>query len=273
VGDPDRFSQCRYEEKDCRPLSVAESAFAIGLGALGRDFADCRPRFGEFMAMAGVAAYQPTGGGDVPDYLISTGTTIPGLQVLYCLCCEGRFSHVVHFESKPEQTVSLLDAASQCAEITGGTAAAVVMAAETHGLVGAALRRSPAVAGAGADPFRHPEIRDWMTFTAEPAYARGVALVAGVIAREGKAALGPIVRPLSDDPWPKGHFHGAAFSYRPLRKGRAELVETVRALFEEEVLTAILNLINDTRPIAGAGQSEFVRGTCWMAPIANIQRE
>ena len=140
------------------------------------------------------------------------------------------------------------------------------------GLVGAALRRAPAMAETGTDPFCHPEIRDWMTFTTEPAYARGVALVAGVISRDGCEAIGPIVRPLGDDPWPVGHFHGAAFSYRPLRKGRVDLVDTVRALFEEEMLNGILDLINDTRPIVGVGQSQFVRGTCWMAPVSNMER-
>ena len=188
------------------------------------------------------------------------------------LYCEGGFSHVLSFESKPEQTVSLLDMASQCLEITKGDTAALVMAAETAGLVGAALRRSPAMAETGADPFCHPEIRDWMTFTTEPAYTRGVALVAGVISRGGSEALAPIVRPLGEDPWPVGHFHGAAFSYRPLRKGRVDLVDTVRALFEEEMLNGILDLINDTRPIVGVGQSQFVRGTCWMAPVSNMER-
>jgi hypothetical protein len=192
---------------------------------------------------------------------------------LYCLCCEGGFSHLLHFESKAGKSVSLLDAASECLRIANGDAAAVVMAAETQGLVGAALKRCPAMAEVGAEPLRHPDIRDWMTFTAEPAHAHGVALVAGVISANGAAPLEPIVRPLSDDPWPKGHFHAAAFSYRPLRKGRAELVETVRALFEEEMLNGILNLINDTRPIVGAGQSEFVRATCWTAPISSVERE
>jgi len=271
-GNPDGFSPCGFEERDCRSLDVPANAFAIGLGALGRDYADCRPRFGEFVAVGGAAAYQPTDKGNVPDYLVSPEQTTSGLQVLYCLYCDGGFSHVLNFESKPEQTVSLLAMASQCLEITKGDTAAIVMAAETAGLVGAALRRAPAMAETGTDPFCHPEIRDWMTFTTEPAYARGVALVAGVISRDGCEAIGPIVRPLGDDPWPVGHFHGAAFSYRPLRKGRVDLVDTVRALFEEEMLNGILDLINDTRPIVGVGQSQFVRGTCWMAPVSNMER-
>ena len=273
IGDPGRFSPCHYEEEDCQPLPVSASSFAIGLGAIGSDFADCRSRFGEFMTLGGVAAYQPTGAGSTPDYLISTETMTTALHVLYCLSCRGTFSHVLNFESRPDQSIPLLDLASQCLTVTGANAAAVVMAAEARGLVGATLKCSPATAQGEADLFRHPEIRDWMTFTSEPAYANGVALVAGVICQEGGSALKPIVRPLSDDPWPQGHFHGAAFSYRPLKKGRTDLVETVRSLFEEEMLQAILNLINDTRPIVGAGQSEFVRGTCWTAPISNIEGE
>jgi len=188
------------------------------------------------------------------------------------LYCDGGFSHVLNFEAKPDQTVSLLDVTLQGLEITKGDTVAVVMAAETAGLVGAALRRSPAMAEPGTDPFSHPDIRDWMTFTTEPAYARGVALVAGVVSWGGSEAIAPIVRPLGDDPSPVGHLHAAAFSYRPLRKGRVDLVDTVRALFEEEMLNGILDLVNDTRPIVGVGQSQFVRGTCWIAPVSNIER-
>jgi len=84
-GNPAGLSTCGFAEKDCRSLDVPANAFAIGLGALGRDFADCRPRFGEFIAVGGAAAYQPTDKGNVPDYLVSPERTTSGLQVLYCL--------------------------------------------------------------------------------------------------------------------------------------------------------------------------------------------
>lgn len=271
-GNPAGLSSCSFEAKDCRSLDISTNAFAIGLGALGRDFADCRSRFGEFIAVEGAAAYQPTDKGNVPDYLVSPEPTTSGLHVLYALHCQGDFSHVLTFESKQDQTVSLLDMASKCMEITNRDTVAIVMTAETAGLVGAALRRSPATAETDADLFSHPEIRDWMTFTAEPAFAQGVALVAGVISQHGSETIAPVVRPLGNDPWPAGHFHAAAFSYRPLRKGRVNLSDTVRALFEEEMLNGILDLINDTRPIVGVGQSQFVRGTCWIAPVSNVER-
>ena len=79
-----------------------------------------------------------------------------------------------------------------------------------------------------------------------------------------------MLRPLGSAAWPAGHFHAAAFSYRPLQKGRIDLDSTVTTLFEAETLQGILHLLNDDRAIVGTGQSEFVRGACWMAPITEI---
>ena len=273
IGDPEAFQTGGFAEKDCRPLPLSADAFAVGLGALGSGFADCRARFGEFIAAGGAVAYQPSDGASVPDYLVSPGGAASGLHVLYGLVCEGGFSHVINFESKSGAPISLQSLALQCLAVTGSTCVGVVMAAEIGGLVGGAVRRSPALLEAAAKPFRHPEIRGWLRFTSEPAYARGVALVAGVVTQKDVDALRPMVRPMGHEEWPKGHFHAAAFTYRPLKKGQVELAETVRALFEGERLNAILHLLNDTRPIAGAGQSEFVRGVCWVAPILDTIAE
>ena len=273
VGDPSALPRCAFDETHCRSLSLPQNAFAVGLGALGSDYADCRTRFGEFIAVGGAAAYLPTDRGNVPDYLISAEGVVPELQLLYGLACEGEFSHILNFEAKPDATVSLLDIASQCIKTAERDAVGVVMAAEVVGLVGAALRQSPAMAATGAAPFDHPEIRDWMTFTSEAAYTQSVALAAGVISQKENKALDPMVRPLGAEDSPKGHCHAAAFSYRPLRKGQVDLAEIVRALFEEEILQGVLHLINDTRSIDGTGQSEFVRGTCWLAPISTVEQE
>ena len=41
-------------------------------------------------------------------------------------------------------------------------------------------------------------------------------------------------------------------------------------IFEAERLQGVLHLLADDREIAGAGQSELVRGACWTGPIASI---
>ena len=273
VGNPDALRRGGYAEEDCRALTFPAGAFALGVGALGGGFADCRARFGEFIAVGGAVAYQPTDRGNVPDYLIATGGTVSGLQALHGLVCEGRFSHVVSFEAKPDANVSLRNLTAHLLTIVNSDALGVVMAVEVAGLVGSALKRSPALVEGGATPFSHPEIRSWLRFTTEPVYARGVAIIVGVASRKDNEALRPMVRPLGEDEWPKGHFHAAAFTYRPLKKGDVDLAGTVRTLFEGEMLNGILHLLSDHRPIAGAGQSEFVRGTCWIAPISKVVAE
>ncbi len=274
IGDPELLLGCRFDEQHAQTVRFPDTTFAVGLGALGNNFADCRNRFGEFLAVAGAAAYLPTDGTNVPDYLVATGTFVPTIEVLYCLACDGQFAHLTRFETKKEaSSVPLVELVETCLEIAGTEMAGIVIAAESAGLMGAALRRSPALQASETAPFTHPQIREWLSFTAERAYARSLTLVAGVASRAPHPTLAPLVRPLGKGPWPAGHFHAAAFSYRPLQKGTLEVKTTVTTLFEAETLQGVLHLLNDDREIAGAGQSEFIRGACWIGPIPEVVAE
>jgi hypothetical protein len=41
-------------------------------------------------------------------------------------------------------------------------------------------------------------------------------------------------------------------------------------LFETETLQGLLHLLCDDRAVTGVGESEFMRGTCWISPISTI---
>src|SRR5437660_10946741 len=90
--------------RSCRTMQFSDSAFAIGLGALGEHFEDCQGRFGEFIAAGGAVAYLPTDGTNVPDFLVAGGTTLPEVQVCYGIACQGPnpqpFSSLIRFEAK-----------------------------------------------------------------------------------------------------------------------------------------------------------------------------
>lgn len=274
VGNPALLHDCRFGEEHCQSLSFPEAEFAVGLGAFGNGFADCRNRFGEFLAVAGAAAYLPTDGTNVPDYLVKAGTFVPVLEVLYCLTCAGKFAHLIRFEAKKEAlAVTLTELVQVCLEIAETEAAGIVMVAESAGLMGAALRRAPVLQASEHAPFTHPQIREWLSFTAERAYSRSLALVAGVATSAEHPSLAPFVRPLDKDPRLAGHFHAAAFSHRPLQKGALDVRTTVATLFESETLQGVLHLLADSREIVGAGQSELIRGACWVGPVAEIRIE
>ena len=270
IGDPGLLKSCRFGPKDCQTLKFPTPTFGLGLGAFGHGFEDVQSRFGEFLAVAGSAAYLPTDGTNVPDFMVSSGDLVPEVNVLYGLRCEGEFTDLLRFEAvSVDSPVVLSELVATALQISGASAIGMVIVAESAGLVGAALRRSPAMAAvANASPFRYPEVRTWLSFSTERLYSRSLALISGVAASSASAPLAPLLRRMGKEASPMGHFHAAAFSYRPLKKGDFDLKATVSTLFATETLQGVLHLLTDDREAAGPQQSEFVRGACWIGAVS-----
>lgn len=274
IGNPDLLQGCRYRQEHCREVAFDDSTLGLGLGAFGNSFEDCQGRFGEFLAAAGTAVYLPTDGTNVPDYSLSKGQFVPRLQVLYGVSCKGQFSQIVHFERKEDsQRVTLHEIVETCQEIAGNQTIALAMLMESAGLMGASLLRSPALPAPPSAPFDHPGIRQWLSFTSERVYSRSLTLVVGIAAPAAHQNLHRVLRPVTEGSAIGGHFHAAAFSYRPLRRGETNLKTAATALFEAETLEGVLHLLNDQRQITGAGESEFLRGACWIGPITEVRPE
>ena len=270
VGDPELLRGCRFGDEQSTTIPFPEKGFALGLGAIGSDFASCRERFGEFLTVSGAVAYLPTDGTNTPDYLVSAGSSVPDISVLYGLECRGNFSHLARFETTSDHGATTLSGlADSCLVIADTDMAGMVVVAESNGLMGAALRRSPAVPADQSAPFSFPEIREWLSFTPERVFTRSVTLLVGVAQREGEGGLNSMVRPLGGGSTVSGHFHAAVFTYGPLQRGRIELRAVVAKLFETERLQTVLHLLNDDRSIVGVGQSEFTRGACWIGPLSS----
>ena len=247
-------------------LACPESRFALGIGAFGATDADCRGRFGEFVAVAGAAGYLPGEGTEVPDYLVASDAEAPDVRAIRAIACDGSFAQQFRFDAKPPASAIPLNELAAAAIEVAGDAVGIVMVAETAGLVGASLRHSRAVTGA-ADFFAFPEVRSRLTFTAERAFARALTLLVGVAQRTGGPLAAHHVRPLDAHGELEGHFHAAAFPFHPFKKGRIELKDTIRALFDGGGPLGLLHLLHDDREIVGVGESEFTRGACWVAPL------
>jgi len=282
LDDATPLERCVFAKEHCRTMQFSDSAFAIGLGALGEHFEDCQGRFGEFIAAGGAVAYLPTDGTNVPDFLLTGGTTLPEVQVCYGIACQGAnpqpFSSLIRFETKKSgEPVALSLLLESCLDFSDAQQIGIVMIAESAGLIGAALRRSPVMAASESNAFEFPRIRDWLTFTAERAYTKSVVLAAGVAVRGSAGALAPVIRPFSNASSAglpvAGHLHAAAFSYRPVQRGQIDLKASIKSLFEGQALEGILHLLSDDRALSGTGESELVRGACWIAPISHITAE
>ena len=269
VGDSAALATGGFTEDQSVSLAGVSPAFAIGVGAFGDCFADCRPRFGELLSVAGATAYQPADGTNVADYLVARGPLASDVRLLYGLVCDGAFSHLVRFDAAPGGGVALSDLAAACCQLAGADGIGIVIVAETAGLVGAALRRSPADVGAGVDFFAHPSVRTRLSFTAERTFPQSVSLTAGVVRTRVAASSDGQLRPIGGGL--AGHFHAAAFRFQPIQKGAIPHDDTIAQLFEAERLMGVMHLLHDDRGAAGAGESELIRGACWIAPLAAEQ--
>jgi anti-anti-sigma factor len=212
LGDAGLLRQSCFKKENCRTVQFPDFRFGIGLGALGEHFEDCQGRFGELLAAAGAVAYLPTDGTNIADYVVAAGNSTPEAQICYGIICQGStpqpFSHLVRFEAKKEAGSVRIDEISEALiEIAATARLGVVMVAEASGLVGAALRRSPAQPASESVRFQFPEIRDWLTFTGDRAYKRCMALVVGVALAGDAGELAPMVRSLD---------HSGANATRPM---------------------------------------------------------
>ena len=249
---------------ECTSVEGLSPAIMVGVGAFGDGFEDCRARFGELLSIGGNTVYQPADGTNVADYLIATGPLAGDIQLLYGLACEGDFSVLLRFESAgADMPVALGRLLSACMEATENRSIGVAIIAETTGLVGAALRQSPV--SKTDDFFAFPSVRGRLSYTAERVFPRSLALIGGVVTREASGAQHPQLRPVSDSL--SGHLHAAAFRFSPMKKGEIELGPTIATLFESDRLQGVLHVLNDDRGAAGAGETELIRGACWVGPI------
>lgn len=274
IGNPGLINGAQFNEEHCATLSLAPSCYGIGSGGLGRSFTECQNRFGEFITAAGTTAYLPTDDTNVPDFMMTSGTFIPELNVLYGIFFKGDFSTFIRFDVHKE--TGSIRLSHLCFEILtklGIKTAGITIIAETEGLVGASLRFSPAGQTTLDFPFSFPHIRKWLSFTSERAFQQDIALITGIIDQNPADELQPFVRSLNDRLSLFGHLHASVFPYQPIKIGLLDIFQTVNFLYETDNLSSVLHLINDDREFSGAGESEFVRGVCWISSISSFVRE
>jgi len=270
-GNPKQITQGPYEPENCPVVDFPPHAFGLGIGAIGSSYDECHERLGELVAVAGCVAYFPSDGARMADYLVGDGPAPPRALLASGLTCDGEFSKLVRFGAQPEaEAIPLSQLASVCLEASGGKTAGMVIAAETAGLTGARLRRSPAGHGPGTLEFEVPAVRDWLSFAPERTYSVTTTLIAGVAARGSKGPIAAYLRPLGFMGQLHGHFHAVVFSYQPLPQRTVELSELVRGLFKNHQLRDVLHLLWDDRGQAGVGESGLLRGVAWVAPITDI---
>jgi anti-anti-sigma factor len=258
------------DSSDYQGFEFPEPSFGLGIGALGDTREQAAPRLGEIVAAAGAVAHLPTVGSQVPDFDIGLGGRAPRVQLVSGLVCGGGFSLLKRFSSPSEtEPIPLSELARAALDGVSSQTAGIVMVAETTGLVGAWLRRSPGIVLFSM--YLDVEgIREWLGTTPQPIHQGTTVLVVGVVSRRPDPVLAPHLRPIAPGIDLLGHFHAVVFAYRPVPQRTVVLRSLVTRLFGQQRVRGVLHLFGDDRGAAGTGESGFRRGLCWTGPITRV---
>ena len=272
-GRPEKFSAGQLSGADSIRMRLDADVLGVGLGAFGSGPEDARGRFGEFLAVAGTAVTQPTDGSSLPDFQVTEGEFVPEVNLLYGLTASGGFARLLRFEAAQSErrVIALSDLVEAALENLQTVSAGFVILAESAGVVGATLRQSPTLA-ASQSPWSFPGVRDWLSFTTERTDERNVVFIVGFAEREPDADSAPFLRRLGPGTSAQGHFHAAVFPYRPLPKGNLGLKESVTNLLSTESAQTVMHLLADEREFEGVGQTDLMRGACWIGPLKTSGR-
>jgi len=242
------------------------NSVAIGIGSALETTADALNSLGEFLAVSGNVVFATPGNNQRPDYLLCQEEYVPEMHVVQLIKCSGGMSHHFRFSpSRSQESFGIGTLAKTALRMVKGKMAVVVLLAEIHGLVGASLIRSPGeIKQQEVGAF--PEIREWITFSGEPVYKLHQSIVCGIIS-EDPGAGNSLLKPLPSQPGLWGHFHAAVFPFQPLPNGELDMDISIARFFHGPPPIEVMHLIDDQRPVNGIGESTFIRGAAWCAPV------
>jgi len=266
VGNPALTFTSGFTAVDNRKIKFSADHYAIGIGAIGDGFDDCKSRYGEFLALGEALVYKPSDGSKVPDYAIKTGRLEPEINALYSLEAEGIFSNRISFEPlELSASIPLDQLATGLSQTSGQTQFVFLVIAESAGLVGASLNAPPVE---GKKLFEFPEIRENINFTTEPAYPKMLTISLGFYSMNPNDSLKPFLRPVAPGSTAYIHTHSAVFPFQALTKNESSAGKMVLHLFESSIVQDVLHLINDSREITGLGHSTFKQGVAWIGKFS-----
>ncbi len=262
TGNPDLSLTSGYSEADNVKIRFRANQYAVGIGAIGEGFDDCKSRYGEFLALGDALVYKPSDGSKVPDYTVKAGRLEPEINALNALQAEGSFSNLVSFDPAISgRAITLDDLTAGFAESTRLDKFVFLMIAESGGLVGVSLSAPPI---GGTHLFDFPGIRENINFTTEPAYSRMLTVSFGIYARDPEEPLKSFLRPVKPGDRAHIHVHTAVFPFQALPKKEMSAGKLILHLFETSIVEDVLHLVNDSREIAGLGNSTFKQGVAWV---------
>jgi anti-anti-sigma factor len=266
TGNPGLSLNSGFTAADNHKIKFSADHYGLGIGAIGEEYNDCKNRYGEFLALGEAIIYKPSDGSKVPDYAIKKGTFEPEINALVSLQAKGSFSNRISFEpAELTQFISLENLTGGIVKTTGYKEFVFLLIAESSGIIGMSLNTSPVDNNL---LFEFPAIREKINFTTEPAYSRMLSVSLGFYSSQPDEKMKSFLRPVKSGSSEYVHTHTAVFPYQSLSRNETYTGKLILHLLESSIVQDVLHLINDTREIAGLGDTTFKQGLAWIGKVS-----
>ncbi len=252
-------------------LCFDHDVFSLGIGMPDQAGENSELLFGEFLSVAGNVVYQPPREADNPDFLLAEKDYVPEMQCIQALYCKGNMSHLMRFApTDRKRYFGIGELVEKVLSETKSQMTAFVMLAEVDGLVGSTLIKSPGTLKE-EQVISFPELKEWLSFCGERVHSRHQALLFGVAIKNTNGQKPLLLQASKLNKNLFLHVHAAVFPYQPIESGIINMKETIKKILNGPSPLALYHLIEDSRPATGLGESAFVRGVCWFAPLKNFR--
>jgi hypothetical protein len=192
------------------------------------------------------------------------------MHCIQALVCRGEMAALLRFAPSDQRPFFPIgEMLEMVLNESRGRMAGFVILGEIEGLVGAALTQSPGLISVEKS-FSFPEVREWLSFSGERAFASQQALIFGVV-KNRDSVDDPLLPPLPSHPGLAAHIHAAVFPYQPLQNGKISMEASVQKFLSGPPPLAVMHLVDDMRPAVGLGESALIRCACWCAPVQSSE--
>ncbi len=251
-GSQEKLDRAAYAEGDMRSVPAGRHDFGIGLGCFGDSFAECRNFFGEALIIDGSLFYQPALARAGVDFVLNLEAQ-EGVdyKFLHAFTFGGPFQALAAFDS-PGGLVDLNRLVAVLRRVLPAPALGLVLLAESKGLWGMSLKRSPVIDNQpekGQEIF-HPDLfQEWMNFPVEPAEVGNIFIGVGLAVADRGSAPAAVL------PWlPRDsdfHLHAGVFGKGPLGKRPEQLSAEIRRVITESEALKVQHLLGRSQVASG----------------------
>ncbi len=252
IGSQDKFAQSRYELQDSIPVKQADIQFGAGLAAIGDEYEDYKEFFGEAVVINRHFFFYPAVKRPSVDFILCREPD-PSMKYRFFhgFGFNGQCSAVASFESM-DGFITLDNLITALLTLTSAASIGIVMLAESKGLLGMNLKKSPIFENKpknGLEIFDAANFSEWMNFPIEPTDINNIIAAAGIAVRSRDGLASKYEKLLSKDAL--HHIHGGVFTKEPLSKNPAQFAAELSRVLTELEATKVQHVL---------GQSKFSSG-------------